>query len=282
MTDTRSAGGQTELAGHLIGGYRTLAERLAERITALGGQVLLDQPAEQLHSVDGAVTAVTAGGRRHAAELAVLTTPLPLSGRLLRGVDRQGSEPADQRAAFDAYVERVEQVDGYLGVICLLLMLRRPLSPYYTLYLADRRLPFTAVVETTNLIDPALVGGNYLVYLPKYVDPQSDLFQMPDELVCTWFLSELKQIYPDFSADDIVAAPVFRAPHVEPLHPMGMNDRIPAMQTPLGGLWLGSTKHFYPRLNNGDAVARLGHELVQRALAAAPASHAVERETVTV
>ena len=53
-------------------------------------------------------------------------------------------------------------MQGYLGVICVLLALRRPLSPYYTLYLADGSLPFTAVIETTNLIDPELVGGHHL------------------------------------------------------------------------------------------------------------------------
>jgi protoporphyrinogen oxidase len=155
-------------------------------------------------------------------------------------------------------------------VICVLLALRRPLSPYYTLYLADNSLPFTAVIETTNLIDPALVGGHHLVYLPKYLGPDSELFQMPDDMVRLWFVAQLKRMYPDLTDDDIIAAPVFRAPHVEPLHPLGSFGSVPPTRTPITGLSVGSTKHFYPRLNNGDAVCSLGSELA----AAVTAAHA--------
>jgi hypothetical protein len=68
----------------------------------------------------------------------------------------------------------------------------------------------------------------------------------------------------------IVAAPVFRAPHVEPLHPLGSFGTVPPTESPIGGLVLGSTKHFYPRLNNGDAVTRLGLTLAEQAMASDP------------
>ncbi len=33
------------------------------------------------------------------------------------------------------------------------------------------------------------------------------------------------------------------------------------------GLWLGSTKHFYPRLNNGDSVVNLALRIVREMVA---------------
>mgnify|MGYP001606205821 CR=1 FL=1 len=84
MTDTRSAGGAKELAGHLVGGYRTLAERLAERITALGGEVRLNEPLTQLVTHNGAIQSVRTSATEHACDATVLTLPLPLSARLLR------------------------------------------------------------------------------------------------------------------------------------------------------------------------------------------------------
>jgi protoporphyrinogen oxidase len=156
-------------------------------------------------------------------------------------------------------------MQGYLGVICVLLVLNRPLSPYYTLYLADESLPFTAVIESTNLIDPVHVGGRHLVYLPKYVDSSSKAFGMTDDEIRDWFLPRLREIYPDLRDDEIVASPVFRAPHVEPLHPLGSFGTVPPTATPIGGVFLGSTKHFYPRLNNGDSVMRLAATLAEQA-----------------
>lgn len=263
MTDTRSSGGRKELAGHLVGGYRTLAERLAERVRDLGGDVRLNHPVEQLVTRDGAIESVRANGIEFDCDAAILTTPLPLSARLLRGRDARGVESPARTAEVSDYTGRVEAMEGYLGVVCVLLMLNRPLSPYYTLYLADGAVPFTAVIESTNLIDPSLVGGKHLVYLPKYVDPASELFGRSDDEIRDWFLRELRTIYPDLRDDEIVAAPVFRAPHVEPLHPIGSFGTVPPIRTPVDGLLLGSTKHFYPRLNNGDAVMRLASELAE-------------------
>ena len=269
MTDTRSTGGARDLAGHLVGGYRTLAERLAERIAALGGEVRPNHPVAQVVTHNGAVSAVHAAGEVFPADTAVLTTPLPLTAKLLRARNATGMETPEESAAITAYIEQVEAMQGYLGIICVLLMLKRQLSPYYTLYLADDDLPFTAVMEATNLIDPALLEGRHLVYLPKYLHPDSEHFQLSDDEVRSWFLTSLRRIHPDLRDDEIIAAPVFRAPHVEPLHPLGSFGTVPPTRTPVDGLFIGSTKHFYPRLNNGDAVTRLAASIAAEAAASA-------------
>lgn len=267
MTDTRSTGGAREMAGYLIGGYRTLAERLAEKIAAMGGEVRLNAPIAEVVTDGEAVIGVRAAGEFVPADAVVLTTPLPLTARLLHGRTVSGVEGDDQRNAIEEYTRQVEGMQGYLGIICVLLMLDKPLSPYYTLYLADDELPFTAVMEATNLIDPVHVGGKHLVYLPKYLDPTSELFQMTDDEIRSWFLSSLRRIYPALRDEDIIAAPVFRAPHVEPLHPLGSFGTVPPTRTPIDGLFIGSTKHFYPRLNNCDAVTRLGAAIAEEAAA---------------
>lgn len=261
MSDTRTSGGRRELSGHLVGGYQTLCQRLGERITELGGEIHLNCPIEGIGTRQGAVTDIAVRGGTVPIDALVLTTPLPITGRLLATRRSDGLEGDERRAAIDAYVRQVQAVDGYLGVICLLLMIRRRLTPNYTLYLADETLPFTAIIETTNIIDPSLVGNRHLVYLPKYVDPESPIFGLPDDQIRHWFLGELRRVFPDLRDEEIIAAPVFRAPHVEPLHPMGSLDTIPDTRTPIDGIWIGSTKHFYPRLNNGNSVTWLASEL---------------------
>jgi len=266
MTETRSSGGAKELAGHLVGGYRTLSERLAERICALGGEVRVNTPVEQLRTRDGAIEQIVTARESFDCDAAILTVPLPLAARLLRDRDVNGLEDDARVDAIGAYTATVEAIEGYLGVVCVLLMLNRPLSEYYTLYLADSSLPFTAIIESTNLIDPSNVGGKHLVYLPKYVDPNSEIFAMSDDEIRAWFLRELRRVYPDLGDEEIVAAQVFRAPHVEPLHPIGSFGTVPDTTTPIDGLLLGSTKHFYPKLNNGDAVLRLAANLAREAV----------------
>ena len=62
-----------------------------------------------------------------------------------------------------------------MGVVCASLLLERPLAPYYLTYITDPDTPFTAVVEMTQFVDPAEMGGKTLVYLPKYVSPEDPL-----------------------------------------------------------------------------------------------------------
>lgn len=279
VTDTRSTGGAREMAGYLVGGYRTLAERLAERIRALGGEVRVSSPVESLITRDGAINAVRVGGETLPCDVAVLTVPLPLTAGLIGRRLTNDVESLEHRHAVDAYVRQVEAMQGYLGVICVLLMLKVPLSPYYTLYLADDHVPFTAVIETTNLIDVSLTGGRHLVYLPKYVDPDSELFGMSDDVIRLWFLKELRRIYPSVRDEHIIAAPVFRARHVEPLHPLGTSRSVPPTRTPIAGLFVGSTKHFYPRLNNADSVTRLAAALAEEAGASVRPDTAMSRSS---
>lgn len=262
MADTRSKGGRRELAGHLIGGYRTLCDRLSERITQHGGEVLVAAPVKRLVTTDGRISSVETDDRTFDADVGVLTVPLPISAKLIEGRESRGVEPVAQQEHVGSYVEHVKRMQDYLGVVCVLLMLKKRLSDNYTLYLGDADLPFTAVIESTNIIDPELVGGRHLVYLPKYAAADEEVFNRTDDELREQFVGALSEIFPDFDQRDIIEAPVFRAPHVEPLHPLGSSQDVPPIRTPVDGLWLGSTKHFYPRLNNGDSVVNLALRLV--------------------
>ena len=63
----------------------------------------------------------------------------------------------------------------YLGVVCVLLVLSKKLSPYYVINLLDKDLPFTGIVEVTNVVDSTDFDGRHLVYLPKYFAPSDSI-----------------------------------------------------------------------------------------------------------
>ena len=59
----------------------------------------------------------------------------------------------------------------YRGIVCALLELSRPLSPYYWVNVTDRLgLGCVGIIEHTNFIPAERYGGRSLVYLAHYVD----------------------------------------------------------------------------------------------------------------
>ena len=62
----------------------------------------------------------------------------------------------------------------YQGIICASVLLRSSLSKFYVTNITDKS-PFTGVIEMSALVSKHEFGGNSLVYLPKYLDPDDKL-----------------------------------------------------------------------------------------------------------
>jgi protoporphyrinogen oxidase len=247
-TDTRSKGGSQELMCYLPGGYQELIDALARSVRARGGTITTGATVGQLRVHGERVVGLAVDGQEIPSENVVITTQTPVARRLL----------PPEAAAVNA---RWGQLDGFLGIVCVLLVLRRSLIPYYTLNITDARIPFTGVIETTNLIDPRHVGGYHLVYLPKYVAPGSPYATMPDDELRATFLGYLRQMFPDLRDDEIAAVRVGRERYVEPLHPVGMTDRIPPLRSAIDGLYLANTGQIYPQLTNGESVCAFARQV---------------------
>jgi protoporphyrinogen oxidase len=244
MTDTRDGAAQKELMGYLVGGHLPVVEAMGARIVARGGTVQTDTAVTAV-SVDatGRIGGIQTDRGAIEADAVVLTTPTAIARRLL----------PEHLAPL---AERWSQLDRYLGVILLLVVLRRRLTPYYTTNITDISVPFTGVIETTNLIAPEHVGGYHLVYLPKYVYPGNPYAVMGDEALRAEFMGHLRRMFPDLGDDDIVTTRLFRERYVEPIHPIGGTGRIPPIQTDIPGLFLANTSQIYPALTNCDSVTR--------------------------
>jgi protoporphyrinogen oxidase len=158
----------------------------------------------------------------------------------------------------------------YLGVLCPMLILKKSLMPFYVLNITDESIPFTAVVETTRLIDPVHVKGHHLVYLPKYLAPDNEMARWPEDRVKTEWMVHLKRMFPEFDESWITEFFVHRARYVEPIRPIGTLDQIPAIKSPVDRLYMGNTVMIYPDLGNGEAVTRFAQKVIDQVVADAP------------
>jgi protoporphyrinogen oxidase len=257
MKSARSGAMQQEGAGHLIGGYATLVKTLARSIEQQGGRVHTSLPVQEIVIENGRATGLRVGQevRRFDAVAATVQTPVFL--RLIPGAD-------------EGYREFLRKTD-YLGIVCPLLVLDRPLTGYWTVNITDERIPFTGVIETTTYIDPSYVGGHHLVYLPKYTAPGSEWQKKSDDEIRAIWLEHLGAMFPDFRPDHVRYFLVHRERYVEPMHGLNSTSLIPTVGTPIERLFLATTSQIYPALTNGESVTRHARDaagLVLKALAA--------------
>ncbi len=211
-----------ERFGMVPGGYDRILTTLAAALDARGVTVRTGAPVQTVApSAEGGVVVMTATGPQPAEHVVVTTSPDLAAGLC-------PTLPDASRARFEGV--RMQ------GVVCVTLVLARPLSPYYLTYLMDR-LPFTAVVETTNVVPCEWFGGRSLVFLPRYAPAGDPWFTAEDDTVVAESLAGLRRVHP-VGDDDVLGARVTRAARVFPVPTLGYSTRVPGFDTGVPGVRL--------------------------------------------
>jgi protoporphyrinogen oxidase len=252
MSKTRDSAGR-EIMGWLRGGYETLIAALVDRIRALGGEIHAGTAVDRIVGSGTGVAGLLVDGSLRQFDSVLCTLPPAQARKLL--------DPALAEQAPEDHCR-------YLGVICVVLRMRRSISPYYTLNITDRRVPLTTIVETTHVVDPEAVGG-HLLYATKYVDPSHADLRRPADEVKDEYVAHARRMFPDLRDEDVLGSVVQRAPAVEPVHMLGGASRLPTM-FPVRGLALASTAHVYPEIVNGQAVIGVADRVVEGLLERLP------------
>lgn len=268
MKSTRGGASQKEMAGHLIGGYSTLMAAMAKRIQQAGGKIYLRTPVQEVTLRNGRVSGLLLQEGEKYFDAVAVTLQTPLFRRLVPGLPEE----------YRQYLDRTD----YIGIICPLMVLDRPLTGYWTLNITDDRIPFTGVIETTTYIDPQYVGGHHLVYLPKYTAPGSPWQKKTDEEIRAIWLENLKIMFPDFDESWIRYFLIHRERYVEPIHGLNSTHLIPPVRTPVEGLYLSTTAQIYPALTNGESVTRHAEDSARIILEDLYTQPAYSRESLPV
>jgi protoporphyrinogen oxidase len=154
----------------------------------------------------------------------------------------------------------------YQGILCASLLLSRPLSGNYLTYITDEKVPFTAVVEMSALVDDAAFGGNTLVYLPKYVDSEDEAFLLSDEQLQESFWRGLRRLYPELTEADIVAFQISRVRHVLAIPTLEYSKHVPAMETSLQNVFLVNSAQIVNGTLNVNETVTLAFDAAEKLL----------------
>ncbi|MHB1223006.1 MAG: NAD(P)/FAD-dependent oxidoreductase [Gemmatimonadaceae bacterium] len=244
---SRGRGGAERLA-YYRGGFAALADRLADGIRAAGGEVRTSQPVHELLVDDGRVVGVEAGGESIRADAVIATPALPIVADLVAPYAPPG---------YEAGLRRIQ----YLANVCVVLELDRSLSDSYWLNVNDPRFPFVGVIEHTNFEPAATYGGRHIVYLSKYLPPESELYLMTDDALLDFCVPHLQRMFPRFERGWVQRHHVWRARYAQPVVVPRYGALIPSAVTPLPGLFLCTMAQIYPEDRGTNYAIREGRRM---------------------
>ena len=231
-----------EQLGYVEGGYRVVLDRLVQEVQQLGGAVHLRSALERIEPGRNGIELLAPGIHRE-FDSCLMTIPAPAISRMV--------------PALSAEYRRRLSTPKYLGMICLALVLRRRLSPYYLTNVTEEA-PFTGVVEMTNLVDgPRNTGGFSLVYVPKYTTPSDPQFKATDQEIWECFSRSLWRMYPQLRGSDIVSKHVFRERHVQPVPTLHYAENAPRVETGIPGLFVANTTQIVNDTLNNNAMVSI-------------------------
>jgi protoporphyrinogen oxidase len=253
MYAARRTGLKKEMFGYVPGGYARILERFATVLSEEGVRIELGAEVKKVGpGKAGKVTVELGNGTREAFNQVILTTPSPITATLCPDLSE------DERA-------RLEAVQSQ-GIICASLLLKRSLANFYVTNITDDWVPFTAVIEMSALVDRKHFGGNCLIYLPKYVDPNDSAFSVTDDEWKERFLAALERMYPNFHRSDLLCFRISRVRHVFPIPTMNYSDRLPPIHTSLPGIHILNSAHIVNGTLNVNETVQLAEKTVKELL----------------
>ena len=249
MFSARDSRASKEQMGHVRGGYKTVFERLVDRIREQQGEVHFDTTVSSITQSGAGGVAVESSAGTQRFDKVIFTGPVnvlqQVASQELIDVDRSGAD--------------VE----YLGVLCMSLITRKPLTEYYILNIADERIPFTGVVGMSNIMEPGETAGRHLSYLPKYVLSTDPELKRPEEELQEEFLAGLRCMFPDLGDEDIESCRIYRAFKVQPLQVLNFSEITPRSATKHPDFYIHNTAQFVNNTLNNNEVIRAVDEFMK-------------------
>lgn len=250
-----------EQLGYIMGSFNVLIDRLAIAARDSGVDIREQTGVSELRVGDGTGSRfVVAGtdGREDEQDIVLATIPSPF---LLRLVPEM---PEPYRTQLTSAT--------YQGAVVVLLQMSQALSSTYWLNIGDERLPFTGIIEHTNLIEPEHYGGSHFAYVGKYVDWDHPYVTMSDDELLREYIPKLQIINPEFDESKIEAYWVFRERAAQPIIGLNYSQQIPDHRSPIDGLYLANTAQIYPEdrgtnysVDLGNRIANLIHDDIMSA-----------------
>ena len=226
---------RTSRLGTFEGGFQAFVDQFAEILRGMGAEIRLNTPVQAIRPMnEGGVWLDVEGGTQEFDQCLFTGSPALLA-RLAPAL------PGD-------YLHGLLELKS-LGAVVMTITLKHQLSEqgYYWFNLPKPEgFPFLALVEHTNYLPKEHYGGDHIVYCGDYLETDHEYFSLSKEELLQRFLPALARINPKFQPEWVTGSWLYRTNYAQPVPFVNHSRNIPAIRTPLPGLFFASMSQVYP------------------------------------
>jgi protoporphyrinogen oxidase len=150
-----------------------------------------------------------------------------------------------------------------MGAVVMTLSLKHSLSKdgYYWFNVPkEEGYPFLALVEHTNFVSKDHFGGDHIMYAGDYLELGHEYFSMSDDQLLERFIPAFQKFNPEFSRDWVKKIWVNKTNYAQPVPLVNHSKNIPAIQTPIEGLYFASMSQVYPWDRGTNFAVEIGRK----------------------
>jgi protoporphyrinogen oxidase len=240
---------RTTHLGTYTGGFQAFADQFSEHLRGLGVDIRLNTPVQQIRQgAEGGLDLQLADHTEHYDQCLATSSPAQLA-------QLAPSLRAD-------YLQSLLDLKS-MGAVVLTLSLKQGLSEegYYWYNIPKSAgFPFLAVVEHTNFVSREHFGGDHILYCGDYLDTDHEYFSLSQDELLNRFLPALKRINPKFEPGWVKNAWLHRTTYAQPVPLVNHSRNIPAIKTPIDGLYFASMSQVYPWDRGTNYAVEIGRQ----------------------
>lgn len=227
---------RTTRLGTFEGGFQHFADKFAQRLLGDGVRIRYNTPISSVRkNPEGGLLVSTSAGQEESFDQVLVTLAPGMMAKLAPELP-------------EGYLGELLKL-RHMGAVVLTISLSHPLSPdsYYWYNIPKQAgFPFLSLVEHTNFLKPEYFGGDHIIYIGDYLETDHPNFNKSKEELLADFLPHLKKINPEFDPSWVKKSWLSKTGYAQPIPLLNHSKNIPALKTPIEGLWFASMSQVYP------------------------------------
>lgn len=245
---------RTKDLGYYKGGFQTFTDGLAAAVRKRGVQIHTETPVFGIKEKADSGFELTVGSDKQVEQFdLVLSTVSPSLMQRLAPDLPQG------------YLAQLHDLES-MGAVVLTVAINQQLltdGTYWVNVPKPAGLPFLALVEHTNMVDPQHYGGDRLLYIGNYLKTDHPHFEMSADELLDEFVPHLSTFNPQFDRSWVTGAWVHAEKYAQPVPTVGYAEKIPEIRTPLNGLYFASMSQVYPWDRGTNYAVEMGRKVAK-------------------